>query len=236
MPRRISRYAPRKPEVRFALDAYEGRSVSYTIMAHEKRRAWAEELAEQLSCNITWDEKNDRHDTGIRAINAYDPKASHHCVVQDDAILADDFKTHVEELVKYTPPKAPIGLYYGAKGSTHSAHVDAHNQAVQQDASWLIRKGPIWGPGIIYPTQTIYGLTKFYNESPVQNYDRRVMRYYQSIKEDCWYTIPSLVEHRTEDNPSLCGHNLPNRQARVFGGPQSDPSMKWNGVSVRSLR
>jgi hypothetical protein len=233
MPRKVSRYAPRKPEVRFALDSYAGRSVSYTIMAHKKREAWAKELAEQLSCDITWDEKNDRHDTGIRAINAYEKGVTHHCVIQDDAILADNFKENVEELIKYTPEEAPIGLYYGAKGSARSAHVEAHNQATKHDASWLIRKGPIWGPGIIYPVKTIYRLTQFYENSPVQNYDRRVMRFYQSINQNCWYTIPSLVDHRAEDNPSLCGHNKEGRQARVFG-PQSDPSMRWNGTSVRS--
>jgi hypothetical protein len=202
-------------------------------MAHQKRARWAEELAEQLGCDITWDQKSDRHDTGLRAINAYKQGVTHHCVVQDDAILADNFKENIEELIKYTPKEAPIGLYYGAKGNQRSAHVQAHEQAMKHNASWLIRKGPIWGPGIIYPVKTIHRLNEFYKNSPVQNYDRRVMHFYQSINQKCWYTIPSLVDHRTEDNPSLCGHNKEGRQARVFG-PQSDPSMRWNGISVRS--
>ena len=233
MPRRISRYAPRKPEVRFDLEAHSGRSVSYTIMAHEKRRTWAEKLAEQLSCDITWDQKNDRHDTGMRAIKNYG-NATHHCVIQDDALLADDFKFHVEQLVQYVDDGCPVGLYYGAKGAQNSAHVQAHNEAMSFDARFLIRKGPIWGPGIIYPVSSIPKLEKFYNSSVVQNYDRRVMRFYESIGKPCWYTIPSLVEHRVDDNPSLCGHNKPNRQARLFHGPQSDLELRWKGPAVRS--
>ena len=226
-------YFPREPEVFFDLEPHKGRSVSFTIMAHEKRAAWAEQLAQELDCSITWDRHNDRHETGLRAIKAYEPSATHHCVVQDDVILAPNFKDEVKKLILYPEEDAPVGLYYGGKGSSHSAHVTAHQFAQSRQANWVIRRGPIWGPAIIYPVRTIPDLVKFYEESHVQNYDRRVMRFYQSVKKHCWYTIPSLVEHRVDDNPSLCGHDRPNRQARVFG-PQPGTLLRWDGPAVRS--
>jgi len=234
MPRKLSRYSPRMPEILTSLEPYEGRSVSFTVMAHPKRQEWAEELAVQIPATITWDEKNDRHDTGLRAIKAHGANVTHHCVVQDDAILSPDFRETVEQLVKYPDPESPISLYYGGKGKSSSAHASAHNLAQTNNAKWLIRKGPIWGPAIIYPVATILSLVKFFEKSVVENYDRRVMRYYQSVNKDCWYTIPSLVEHRQEDNPSLCGHDKANRQARVFLGPQSPLNIEWSGPAVRS--
>jgi hypothetical protein len=202
-------------------------------MAHPKRGAWAEELAEQIGATVTWDEKNDRHDTGLRAIKAHGPDATHHCVVQDDVVLHKDFRAAVEKLVSFPDPDAPVGLYYGSKGSTQGAHASAHDWAVRKGATWLVRKGPIWGPGIVYPVSTVPNLVEYFEASRVENYDRRVMRFYQSIGQDCWYTVPSLVEHRVDNNPSLCGHNQPGRQARMFLGPRSALEVDWTGPVVR---
>ena len=229
-----SRYFPKAPEAINNLEPDATRSVSFVVMAHKKRERWAKEIAEQIGCDIVWDQKNDRHDTGYRAIQAYDKNASHHCVIQDDVILGVNFRLNVESLIQYPEERSPIGLYYGGKGRAHSAHASAHNLAMKYHVVWLIRKGPIWGPGIIYPTSTIPDLSLHFRTSAVENYDRRVMRYYQHINKDCWYTIPSMVDHMVEDNPSLCGHNLSNRQARLFAGPQSDSVLRWNGPALRS--
>jgi hypothetical protein len=203
-------------------------------MAHPKRGKWAEELAEQIPASITWDQKNDRHDTGLRSIEAYNPNATHHCVVQDDAIVPEGFIEIVSDACRYVPINAPIGLYYGSKGATNSAHFRAGAEAEKENASWIVRKGPIWGPGIIYPVPEIENLIKYFRNSIVENYDRRVMRYYQSIGVDCWYTYPSLVDHRQEDNPSLCGHDKPNRMAKRFIGPQSSLKVDWSGPAIKA--
>jgi hypothetical protein len=207
--------------------------VSFTVMAHKKRQQWAEEIAAELNCDITWDRRNDRHDTGLRAIKAYDPDATHHVVIQDDVILCDNFKETVTNAIKYAHPFAPIGLYYGGKGNTMSAHVRAAVEADKNNACWIARKGPIWGPGIVYPVATIPDLMKYFAASIIENYDRRVMNYYQSVGQLCWYSYPSLVDHRQEDNPSLCGHDRGNRVARKFLAPQEALEMDWSGPVVK---
>jgi hypothetical protein len=207
--------------------------VSFTVMAHEKRKQWAEEIAEQLGCDITWDRRNDRHDTGLRAIKAYDPDATHHVVVQDDVHLCNNFKEVVTNAIRYAHPFAPIGLYHGGKGNAMSAHVRVVSEAEKHGACWIARKGPIWGPGIVYPVATIPDLIKYFSSSIVENYDRRVMKYYQSVGQMCWYTYPSLVDHRQENNPSLCGHDRGNRVARKFLGPQEALEVDWSGPVVK---
>ncbi len=231
---RNSKYRERAVEVVSGLEQKPVK-VSYTIMAHPKREKWAEELAVQIPATITWDQKNDRHDTGYRAIEAYDADATHHCVVQDDVILCDDFKKNVKSACSYADSKAPIGLYYGGKGKVSSAHVKAALEADRFNASWIVRKGPIWGPSIVYPTSTIPGLLKYFKNSVVENYDRRVMMYYQKQNTKCWYTYPSLVDHRQEDNPSLCGHDRGNRVAKRFFGPQEALEVDWSGPVVKAF-
>jgi len=208
--------------------------LSVTVMAHPKRKEWAEELAVQIPATITWDQKNDRHDTGYRAIKAHDVNATHHVVVQDDVHLCGNFLKAVTEACKYAPNNAPIGLYYGGKGKASSAHAKAALEAEANNASWIVRKGPIWGPAIVYPVSTIPDLLKYFKSSVVENYDRRVMRYYQSLNQMCWYTFPSLVDHRQEDNPSLCGHDRGNRVARHFAGPQNALEVDWSGPVLKA--
>jgi hypothetical protein len=208
--------------------------LSFTVMAHQKREKWAKRIAKNIGCDITWDRRNDRHDTGLRAIKAYDPDATHHVVIQDDVILCKNFVAIVNDAVRYAHPYAPIGLYYGAKGSASSAHARAALEADKHNASWIVRKGPIWGPGIIYPVATIPDLLKYFSSSIVENYDRRVMYYYQSVEQDCWYTYPSLVDHRQQNNPSLSGHDRGERSARRFMGPQEALEVDWSGPVLKA--
>jgi hypothetical protein len=232
---RNSKYRERAAEVVESVPiATENPVLSFTVMAHPKRKEWAEELAAQIPATITWDQKNDRHDTGYRAIKAHDVNATHHVVVQDDVILAGNFAESVTEACKYADSKSPIGLYYGGKGKSSSAHARAAIEAEEHSASWIVRKGPIWGPAIVYPVATIPNLLEYFKVSIVENYDRRVMRYYQSLNRMCWYTFPSLVEHRQEGNPSLCGHDKGNRVAKRFAGPQGALEVDWSGPVLKA--
>jgi hypothetical protein len=232
---RSHKYRERAAEVVLSVPvSTENPILSFTVMAHKKREKWAEEIAEEIGCNITWDQKNDRHETGLRAIESYDANATHHCVVQDDVILAKDFVNLVQDACRYVPPNSPIGLYYGGKGARKSAHFKAGQDADEANASWIVRKGPIWGPGIVYPIASIKQLAWYFKVSPIQNYDRRVMKYYQSVGADCWYTNPSLVDHRQEDNPSLCGHDKGNRVARNFASPQTGIEVDWSGPVLKA--
>jgi hypothetical protein len=204
-------------------------------MAHFKRKDWAENLAAEIPANIVWDRKNDRHDTGLRAIKAHGVNANWHVVVQDDVHVPPDFKEGVEEVLKWVPDGVPVSFYHGGSAKT-SRHSQAVLRAIDAGACWLERKGPIWGPAIAYPVDTIPALVKFFAASEVQNYDRRVMEYYQSVGVDCWYTIPSIVEHRQEGNVSIVGHDYKGvRKAKSFLGPRSVLSVDWSNPVLKGV-
>jgi hypothetical protein len=64
------------------------------------------------------------------------------------------------------------------------------------------------------------------------NYDLRISAFYEERRIDCWYTVPSLVEHRpVKENPSLVKMRTGSRQAWVF---EEDPApTDWRGTVVR---
>lgn len=205
---------------------------SFAIMAHEKRKHWVPYLEENIpGAEVVWDRYNDRHETGLRSILEYDPDADYHVVVQDDALLCNDFVGGLAEAMQYVPDGLPVGLYHGR---TRNHNDLGMNRAVSSGASWLCRSGPVWGPGIVFPTESIPDLTEFYQSIPdVPNYDRRVLRYYQKVGKQCFYPVPSLIEHRTEDNPSLASPSrTAHRMALKFIGPRSALSVDWSGPVI----
>lgn len=60
-------------------------ALSVAVMAHPARAAFVDELTGLLDrpAKVVWDERQDRWDTGRRAMLAYDPACTHHLVVLD---------------------------------------------------------------------------------------------------------------------------------------------------------
>src|SRR5690606_13738395 len=115
--------------------------VSIVVMAHPKRKEWAEDLADQLDCPIIWDEKNVMWDTGRRALLAgLDMGGTHHLVIQDDCILSDGL---LEVLPELTRP-GPVSLYAGRNGNGRKAMTMARNARTQ----WFRYIGLVWGPAV----------------------------------------------------------------------------------------
>ena len=211
-------------------------NLSVSIMAHRKREHWVPLLQEQVpQALVVWDRKNDRWDTGARSLMAYDRDAEWHMVIQDDALLPPDFYAGVEKMLRHVPPAHPVGLYYGR---VRPRSQDTHGFAVRarrENASFILHNGPWWGVGIVIPTDHIRSIVKWGDENQqIPNYDRRISRWYGMQDIPCYYTNPSLIEHRTEDNPSLVpGRTGQNRRAWEFVGPQSALEVDWTGPVVR---
>jgi hypothetical protein len=211
--------------------------LSVAIMAHHKREKWVPDLESQLPGVVTvWDQKNDRWDTGSRSLMAYDPSADYHMVVQDDALLPQDFYEGVKKMLTHVPPGHPVGLYYGRvrprAQETRSLVAKAH----RQKASFIVHNGPWWGVGIVIPTAHIPTLTAWgANNNQIANYDRRISRFYLERQIPCYYPNPSLIDHRTgSENPSLVpGRTALNRRAWQFVGPRSALDVDWSGPVVR---
>lgn len=203
------------------------------VMAHAKRKAWAEELSEQLAIPIVWDRVNDRHETGLRCLQAgMDSGSSHWLIVQDDALVCRDLIAALDLAVQVAGERL-VGLY---AGNTSSRMRTLQATARKAGSAWVERISgeTLWGVGIVVPTVHLPSLVEFYTHSKDVNYDRRVEKWADSRSVPIWYTAPSLVEHRTEDNPSLVpGRTSVTRKAAWFiGENESGLDVDWTRVPV----
>lgn len=199
-------------------------------MAHPRRADMVTELRTHLDrpVPVVWDEINDRHDTGIRAMTAYDPASTHHMVIQDDVIPCADLLAGAERALRYIPQDVPVSLYVG-KVKPFGKVVQAAVDTAGLSASWITMAGIYWGPAVILPTFLIDEMAAFYRTSNVQNYDRRMSTWFLRRKTECWYSWPSLVDHRGDE--SLVDGHGPGRHAHRFhGGSALD--VDWSGPVV----
>jgi hypothetical protein len=165
-------------------------STAFRVMAHESRKDWAVEIAEEVGAEIVWDEVRHAWDTGKRAlISGAESGASHVCVLQDDVILSEGLRESVEALVEYSQDH-PVGLYTGDSQRTRAA--------LRHDPfPWWAGSGPIWGPGVVIPSKDVADLVAFGDRMRIASYDIRLWHYYRRQAVVCYYPSPCLIQHRT---------------------------------------
>lgn len=175
-------------------------SLSWVVMAHPKRAAWAEQLAAELDCPIVWDVDNTVWHTGRAALEAHGD-GTHHVVIQDDTILHPRLKLLCERAAAHAG-EHPVGLYLGTRREAWATH--GTDVARRNGCGFLAHSGPIWGPGVITPVPHIAGIVAHGDRLKSPAYDRKMMDYWRLQRIDCYYTVPSLVNHRpVAENPSL---------------------------------
>lgn len=179
-----------------------------------------------------WDEINDRHETGYRALAAFNPECTHHLVIQDDVVPCRDLIAGVERALKWCPQDVPVSMYVG-RVRPFSRAVD-NVVARAEGASWLTMKGVYWGPAVAVPTVLLPDLLAWYRSSKTTNYDRRMSKWFERRRIRCWYTWPNLVEHRGDD--SLAHGTTAERRSHWFvGADKSALDIDWSGPVVDML-
>jgi hypothetical protein len=211
-------------------------SLSFALMGHPKRRTFIDELAPQIpGIEVVLDRHNDRWETGRRSLLAFDPNVTHHCVVQDDAILCRDFIPSLERAIAAVRSERPVGLYVGRVRPHRDSVTPTVKRALKLGVPWLEMEGPWWGVAIVIPTAHIPELVAWGDENTkIANYDRRIAAFYASQGIDCWYTVPSLVDHRpVDENPSLIEGRTGNRRAHTFVTDVSPLEIDWHREPMR---
>lgn len=210
--------------------------ISAAVMATRSREQFIPSLLERLGNDVpvVWDEQRDPWETGRRSLLAHDPDATHHLVIQDDALPCPDLLPGIEEMLRHVPPQVPLGLYIG-KMRPHYPKVAARvDHAVRAGSPWMRMEGPWWGVAVVVPTAAIPAIVTFGDEHPVRDpasglnvYDKRISRYFASVGIDCWYPIPSLVDHRTDGASLFKGRQNTGRYAQRFIGDSSPLTIDW---------
>lgn len=212
-------------------------SLSVAVMAHPKRATMVDDLLARLDrpAKVVWDQIHDRHDTGLRSLEAFDPTCTHHLVIQDDALPAPDLCAGIERALAWVPDGHPMSCYIGRVKPFRRA-VEAAVAKAGDDASWVVMDGIYWGPAIVLPTAVIPEVAAWYtgvNGSKVTNYDRRVSRWFEKRQRACWYTWPSLVDHQGTES-LVRGHHA-HRRAHRFDDT-SALGHDWSGPVVEMPR
>lgn len=209
--------------------------LSVAVMAHQRRKRLVDKLVVRLDAKprVVWDQMNSVWDTGRRALLAYNPDATHHLVLQDDARIRRHLVAAVTRLLEHVPDDVPVSLYMGRwrhrpNRFPMSTVTDA---AREHGASFAVFGGPWWGPAIILPTHQIEAVVEYGDRNPKRhaNYDIRIAQYYATQNIPCWYSMPSIVGHQA--GQSLVGRRGTRRHAQWFhDGPYDQ--LTWDGGHI----
>lgn len=169
--------------------------ISIRIMAHPKRREWAEELSEKLECPIIWDEKNNVWDTCRRSwLSALEEDSDYCLVIQDDAVLCTNFDEKLIELL-FDNQFPAYQLYYGN---------DKRKKLKDSIIKGFKWGEMMWGVAIMLRTELVGEMIRFGDSHPAWQDDVKIKHFLRSKGIKTAFPVPGLVDHRPiSENPTL---------------------------------
>lgn len=202
-------------------------SVSVAIMAHPSRAAFIPTLQSRLAgpAAVVFDEKNDRWDTGRRSLLAFDPDATHHLVIQDDAVPAPAL---LQGLHRWLPslPESALCLYSGNIGQFRRIY-----RQRAKPPCFLQMRQLQWGVAVVLPTKVIPAVVEMGDAlEQIGNYDMRIGMWCVENALPVLYPQQCWVNHR--QTPSLVQGRSPRRQALL---PWQHSVREW-GRGVKQPR
>ena len=203
----------------------DGRSValSIAIRHHPSRAAFLDGLTLRLpEAAIPRGRDTGRWPSFRRALLDHHPRATHHLVVEDDAIVPWGLARTITTALEVVPDSTPVGLYLGAPGPDDPHMRGVLDGAERIGASWLIFAAPMSGVGVVFPTEHIPDLVAWADGDDEPTSDGRVSRWYTGQGTGCWHTNPSLVDHRDEESITP-GKPRGRRAERYLGEGKFDP-------------
>lgn len=205
--------------------------LSVAIRHHPSRAHLLPDLLDRLGlAQIPMGDDLSRWGSGRRALLATAPGATHHMLIEDDAIVPRHLIVTVRKALEFVPAGHPVGLYLGTPDRDDWWLRDWIMDAESIGASWIQTTAPMSAVGVVFPTEHIPELVEWGDHDDETYFDGRIARWYVKEGISCWHTWPSLVNHRP-DVPSISGKALGRlaacfigQDARIFepSGPQID--------------
>lgn len=207
-------------------------------MAHPDRAGQVEELLSALDrpVPVYWDREGPPSGNGDRiwrtargAWEMHDPAADYHVLIQDDAAVCADLLAGLERALDHVPENVLVSPYLGKGGMIPARWTVLAAKADDRGASFVCASKLLWGVCIVAPVALLPEMLADCDRAHRVPDDMRVSGWFERRGIDCWYTWPSLVDHRSV--PSLTKHRARERVAqRHHLG--SALSLKWDGPVV----
>lgn len=170
-------------------------------MAHSSRERYFEHLKEKLG-DVPFFIDKAGEEIGVwenckRAWLAYDPKADYHVVIQDDAIVCNNFKERAEAFIeKFHAERRSFNFFF----AKNTGNVRNRVENTTADQGYIRRPRNAWGVAICIPTKNIPAMIEYCEKYvKIPQDDVRIGKYLFFARHDIIYPIPSIVDHRDED-------------------------------------
>lgn len=158
------------------------------------------------------------------------PDATHHALIQDDAIVCAEFLAGLEAALTHVPPEAIVSPYLGQASNVPARWEAMAGRATSAGARWIRTDTVMWGVCLVMPTKLIPEMIEWADKRAGIPDDMRVGGYAKRFGREVWYPWPSLVDHRT-DLASLTKHRARERVARRFH-TGSALDVDWGGAVI----
>jgi hypothetical protein len=160
------------------------------------------------------------------AWDAVAPGATHHLVLQDDAVPCDGFRAQLSAAVE-SQPEAAVSLFV-SWGSRLSYAV---RLAALCGFSWTeVVERYMPTVALVMPAAPARDMASFLRGAQGTD-DEAVLSYLSQTGLPAYATVPSLVDHR--DLPSLTGHDSGGIRRAACMVSSSEPYAKWNTGVLR---
>jgi len=191
-------------------------TLSISVMAHYKREHWFPYLRERLGdvpfsvddgTKGIWQNNKD-------AWALHDPNADYHVVIQDDAIVCDNFHERAREFIARFEGENAFQFFYGNR--TKFSSDKEINEALKNTG--YVRKTKLsWGVAICLPVRHIKPLAEFGDRHPAWQDDTKIDAYIKSVHLPVIYPIPCFIDHRKmEENRTLVPSKDSDRFSHLF--------------------
>lgn len=181
-------------------------------MMHPDREKFKPYLLDKLGdVPVVMDTKNSIWDTCQRAWAEFDPTADYHVVIQDDALVCDDFKEKAEAFLDTVEPDQPVSFYLGYRGNL----IRKIDESIERGYLEISRLH--FGVAICLPTSMIKEMLEFGKNTKLPEHldDTRIKAYLANKKKTVIYPVPSLIDHRCEIS-FVTGEAAPGRRAAYY--------------------
>lgn len=181
--------------------------IGYSIIADKRREEWVEGLVDFFTTKgstppfVSWDRNRDVWDTARTAWGRWVGTSVDWVVVlEDDALPHSEAATLIPQALRMLThhqaptPHSPVSFYLGSTLPDNAAVKWA--VANNPDASFFTHYRINHGVAVAIPRHLVEEVVEEGDRRNIAEYPFRLSKYFEKNRIRCWYTNPSIVEHR----------------------------------------